>query len=354
MGRQPLKEGDAQQKMAAEQAKVHAAVEKKNPFSPANLRARREEALRKLRQDRGLAEPRQAQQGGSDDPRGEASGAGDVDSGSTEPASERSERVARDVLKEEKKPESADAVPDWYKRQQELTAAESRAREASANVERQRAEIEKVKADADAAVQRMAAAKDDPVQFLAEAGMTQEEWSSFIGNGGKMTPEQKKLKEMSQTMAKMQERVEAAEKRAQQQEQQARIAYEESQFASELQKLTYIPEMGGIAAIRERQRILSLQTKQPVSLKDAAEHLEEEMGKGLQRLLQNKKIRSNLGLDVNTSHAGQAAETPRTLSNRVSSDSGQKEVAPHPLDWAAKRRLYQQRVERERQAMLSR
>lgn len=227
---------------------------------------------------------------------------------------------------------------------------ERRATEASAAVERQRVEAEKAKADADAAVQRMAAAKEDPVQFLAEAGMTQDEWSQFLANGGKMTPEQKKLKEMASVVEQVQAKLEAAERKAEQQEQRARAAAEESHFAQQLQKFTYVPEMGGIGAVRERQRLLSSQTGQPVSLADAADHLEQDMAKGLKRILQNTKIRSSLGLDVNTSHAGQAAETPRTLSNRVSSESSQQDASPHPLDWAAKRKLYQQRVERERAA----
>lgn len=196
----------------------------------------------------------------------------------------------------------------------------------------------------------MAAAKDDPIKFLAEAGMTQEEWSSFMANGGQMTPEQKRLKQMAENMQKMQDRLEAAEKRAQEQERQARFASEESHFVPELQKLTFVPEMGGVAAVRARQRLLSDATKQPVSLSDAAKHLENEMATGLQRLLQNPKIRSSLKLDVNTSHAGQAAETPRTLNNRVSSGTSSVDASPHPLDWKAKRALYMQRIERDRSA----
>jgi len=352
--RNPLT-NDETAKQRAEQVKKRAQVEKKNPFSPVNRQARLQEAMDKLRSERGVAQPRQQEvASGSPEQERAPHGDSDVRSGTAEPDRKPADSSPHRGDVEKPVEGKRDEVPEWYKRQQDAAAAERKASEALANAERERATLEKAKADADAAVQRMAAAKEDPVGFLAETGMTSEEWSAFMANGGKLTPEQKQLKAMQQRIEELQSKSEAAEKKAQQRELEARAAMEESHFAPEMQKLTFVPEMGGMAAVRARQRLLSEKTGQPVSLANAAQNLEQEMQTGLSRLLQIPKIRSSLTLDVNSSNAGQAAEVPRTLNNRVSPSSSHQEAAPHPLDFTAKRRLWLQRVERDATAKTGR
>jgi len=327
---------------------------RKNPFSPENIAKKREALLKNLRAERGVPEPRHAEERTDDGAR-----AAEPQRSESHVAADNNAGVSESSGQAQGSPQAVEGVSEaqneWYKREQAVRAAEERIKEASTKAEMRAAEAEKKEAEAKAAVQRMEWAKDDPIAFLAETGMTQDEWSAFLANGGKLSPEQKRLKEMEKQLAETRQAMEQMEQNARTHAERARLAQEESQFAPKLQNLTYVPQMGGMAAIRDRQALLARQTGTPVSLEDAADNLETEMQRGLQRILQDPKIRSSLKLNVDTPQpAGQVAEKPRTLSNRVASESSTQGVKPHPLDWKAKQKLYQQRVERERQALANR
>lgn len=303
--------------------------------------------LNSLRQERGVPAPqrqeeRHVSETASEPQRANHHVADNVDAGAGKPPSERTERTPPEAISE--------AQTEWYKREQAVRAAEEKVREATTQAEKRAADAEKREAEAKAAVQRMEWAKDDPVAFLAETGMTQEEWSSFLANGGKLSPEQKRLKAMEKQLQETRSAMEQMEKEARRDRELARRAAEESQFAAKLQNMLYVPEAGGMAAVRHRQQLLSQQTGREVSLEDAANNLEQALRGDLERILKSPKIRSSLGLDVNTPDAGQAAERPRTLNKRVAAESGSPSAKPHPLDFKAKMKLYQQRVERERSA----
>lgn len=247
-------------------------------------------------------------------------------------------------------PQTSDAQMEWYKREQAVQQAEARIREAETAAQKRAAEAEAREAKANEKLQKLDWARSNPLEFMAEAGMTEDEWKSFLTNGGKLSPEQKRVREMERQLAETNARMKEIMERAEANERKAIAQAEEAAFAQHLSKYELVQQMGGIAAVRNKQGIMAQVTEQPVSLATAAEALENEMQAGLSGLLKHPGIRNKLGLsDVDKSQAGPVAKSPRTLNQSVASETTAREVTlKGPLDWEGRRRLYNQRMEAER------
>lgn len=247
-------------------------------------------------------------------------------------------------------PQTSDAQMEWYKREQAVQQAEARVRDAESASQKRIAEAEAKEAKANERLQKMDWARANPVEFMAEVGMTQDEWSAFLTNGGKLSPEQKRVREMEKQLADTNARMQAMMERAEANEKRMAAANEEATFSSHLSKYELVQQMGGIQAVRNKQRIMAQATGSEVPLAAAAEALENEMQAGLSGLLKHPAIRHKLGLsDVDKSQAGPIAKSPRTLNQSVASETNSNSVTlKGPLDWEGRRRLYNQRMEAER------
>ena len=238
----------------------------------------------------------------------------------------------------------------WYKREQEVQAAEAKAKEAGTATEKRIAAAEKKEAEAQAALQRLDWARSNPIEFMTEAGMTQEEWRAFLQNGGTLSPEQKRTRALEKELAETRKQMaEFGEQQKAWQRQQAAQA-EVNQFHNVMSKYELIPRMGGIEAVQNKRTFLEQSTGQKISLKDAADALEREYTDGLSRLLQDNVVRSKFKLDVNTSDAGPVASTPRTLNNKVAprTPPAAPSSSKGPPDWAARKAEYLRRTASER------
>jgi coenzyme F420-reducing hydrogenase alpha subunit len=240
---------------------------------------------------------------------------------------------------------------EWYKREQVVRAAEAKAQEAHTATEKRIAAAEKKEAEAQAALQRLDWARSNPIEFMTEAGMSQEEWKAFLANGGTLSPEQKRTraleKELADTRAQMQQFMKEQDAYRLRQARDMEAA----QFVSVMSNYDLVTRMGGIDAVQNKRTFLEQQSKQKVTLKDAAEALEQEYHHGLSALLKDPKVRSKFNLDVNTSDAGPvASKTPRTLNQKVApstppANSGSQKGPP---DWAARKAEYLRRTASER------
>jgi len=239
---------------------------------------------------------------------------------------------------------------EWYKREQAVQQAEARIREAETASQKRAAEAEAREAKANEQLKKLDWARSNPLEFMAEAGMTQDEWSAFLTNGGKLSPEQKRVREMEKQLADTNARMKEMMDRAEANERRAAAQMEEAAFSGHLPKYELVAQMGGINAVRDKQRIMAQVTGQQVSLTAAAEALENEMQAGLTGLLKHPGIRNKLGLsDVDKSQAGPTGKSPRTLNQSVASETTSNTTTlKGPLDWAGRRKLYHQRMEAER------
>ena len=239
----------------------------------------------------------------------------------------------------------------WYQREQAVRAAELKAQEAGNATEKRIAAAEKKEAEAQAALQRLDWARSNPIEFMTEAGMTQDEWKAFLANGGTLSPEQKRMRAME---AELKESRAQMAKFMQEQEQyrlRSQRDMESAQFVGVMSNYELVTRMGGMDAVQNKRTFLEQSTNQKVTLKDAAEALEKEYHSGLSALLKDQAVRSKFGLDVNTSDAGPvASKTPRTLNQKVAPSTPPASTAPQkgPPDWAARKAEYIRRTAQER------
>lgn len=242
--------------------------------------------------------------------------------------------------------------------QQALREADQKVREATTASEKKKAEAEAAEARATEKLKKMELAMSNPAEFMAETGMTQDEWNAFWANGGKLSPEQKRMREMEARMAKYAEQLEAVQRQSAQERQQNQRRLEDAEFTASLKDYTFLPEVGGINAVRNKQAMLQNQHKGPVSLKDAADALEREVQEGLGGMLKKQHILAKFGLAAASDQppAVPTKQTPsKTLTARTAGDSQPKNATVKgPLDWAGKRARYLERLAADRAAVRDR
>lgn len=333
------------------QRQAHEDVDKRNPLSALNRAAKREAMLNKLRGDRGVPEPKHER----------ASEPGPVDSGSSDAGSRDTQRSSEsgDVSTREKvAPSEAPASNlsqeqvSWMRQQQDLREAEQRAREASTTAEKRKADAEMAEARAAEKIKKMELAMSNPAEFMSEAGMTQDEWNAFWANGGKLSPEQKRMREMEAKMNSYAEKLAAIERQAQEERAHSTRRLEDAEFTASLKDYTFLPEVGGIGAVRNKQAQLMAQNKGHVTLKEAADVLEAEVQEGIGGMLKKQHILAKLGLATASNQPpAKPATKATTLTARTAGDSTPKSsTVKGPLDWAGKRQRYLDRLASDRAA----
>ena len=326
----------------AQQLKAHQEAEKRNPLSPANREAKRQAMLAKLRDERGVPEPKPRAEQARNTPSAAAE--------QTQDAAPTAEQLKAPI------PQLTPEQATWMQQQQTLADAEKRAREAGTSAQKRQAEAEAAEARAAEKLKKMELAMSNPAEFMTETGMTQDEWNAFWANGGKLSPEQKRMREMEAKMASYAEKLAAIEKQSNQERADSARRLEDAQFTASLKDYTFLPEVGGIAAVRQRQAQLSQQKGEPVALKEAADTLEREVGENLGGILKKSHILAKLGLAAATDQPpAKPASQAKTLTARTVGDSTPKSsTVKGPLDWAGKRARYLERIAADREAARNR
>lgn len=236
----------------------------------------------------------------------------------------------------------SEAQNAWYQREQQVRAAEERIKEAETKAQLKAAEAEKKIAEAKAAEERQRWARTNPIEFAESLGMTQDQWKELMANGGKLTPEQERIRSMEKRL----EEVVAHNERLQREQQEfvtrTQRQQEDAAFSSKLGDYTFVERMGGLPLVRQKQAQMSQSLGKSVPLDEAAKVLEKELQDGVSGLLKHGTIRTKLGLsDVDKSKSGPVAKPPSTLNNRtVSSTIAERGEQAGKLawnDWAGKR-----------------
>lgn len=235
----------------------------------------------------------------------------------------------------------SEAQNAWFKREQEVKAAEERARVAETASQKRIAAAEQREAEAKAAEEKMRWARTNPIEFAEAAGMTQEQWKELMANGGKLTPEQERTRSIEKRLEQVMAQNEKLQRDQQDFIERSAREREDAAFSSQLSAYAFVERMGGLPMVRQKQHAMSQSLGTPVPLHEAAKALESELEAGINGLLKHEGIRSKLKLsDVNKSKPGPVAKSPSTLNNRTASSTTADRSEPGKLawdDWAGKR-----------------
>lgn len=210
------------------------------------------------------------------------------------------------------------------------------------------AEIQAQQQQAAEKLKKLEQAKTDPLEFLAQAGISDDEWKQFLKGGGDLSPEQKQLKELRAQLEQMQSRYEQDK---QQTARQAALA-EAAQHVSThpLMKMMATPQ-----SILQVQEAMSKQQGRQVSVAEASQNLLTSFKSGVMNVLkspdvlQDPEIAAILSQGVPKPQTGQADYSPpSTLSSKLASSTDPSAEQPGPLDWAAKRAKFLRLVAQQR------
>lgn len=305
----------------------------KDRFSPEAMRDKRERAIAALRQERGVAEPKKE----STDTRAPQppTGAAKQDSAPQGPAEADATPTPQKAPPEPVAVDDAlqKRLADFDKKQQGLAEQEHK-------LTKLKAEAEQRQQDADKRIKDLELALSDPLDFMAKVGMTEAEFKAFLGQGGTLTAEQRRLRETEKQNKALQDRLDALERQSQ--ESQAKMAeqMEVAEFKGQLDEFKLLKRMGGLQAVLQKRAQLQNQLGQPVTLKQTAEGLEKQFHASLSGLLQEDEIRSTFNLSTVSKPNGTHAATPKTLNeNFAGQTKPQSAHKPAWNDWAAKRAL---------------
>lgn len=238
-------------------------------------------------------------------------------------------------------PEGSQLQSEWVKRERDVAQAEAKIRDAQTAAEARIAKAEADEAKAQQKLQELEFAKSEPLEFLAKVGMTKDEWTHFMQQGGKMSPEAKRLKAMETRFNELEQNYQKLSRQAEESQRKALIDQENAAFAPKLGSYTLVSKIGGIQAVRNKQAEILRTQGARVSLEHAAKALDEDMLSNLAPLLKFEDVRAKLGLasqdqlPANESPKARTAEAPKALEKSSKEDPTEH---IHPLDWAAKKR----------------
>jgi hypothetical protein len=324
-------------KTAEVNAKNDAAV--RDRFSPEAMRQKRDKAIAALRAERGIADPKAE---GTDTP-------------SPSPATDEQTKAQAPAAKPETKADMSKPQPaveddalakrlaDFDKKQQGLAAQEQK-------LVQLKQEAEHRQQDADKRIKDLELALADPLDFMSKVGMTEAEFKAFLGQGGTLTAEQRRLRESEKANQALQARLEELERKQQQGQAQIAEQMEVAEFKGQMDEYKLLKRMGGMQAVLQKRAQLQTQLGQPVSLKQTAEGLEKQYHASLSGLLQEEEIRTTFNLSTGQQPNGSQAATPKTLNGNFASAT-QPASAQKPAwnDWAAKRALAIKAMQADRQ-----
>jgi hypothetical protein len=227
----------------------------------------------------------------------------------------------------------AAAQPDMSKLFGEYEARKAAADKAVAEAATKSAEV-------DAKYKKLSLAKSNPAEFMAELGFTESEWTEFWTTGGKLSPEQQRVREIEKQNVEMRKQFEDFQNQLKQKDQQAALAQEVSNINIVLQEYPLVAKASNPAMVKqEALRISAQEGNRMVTWKEAAESLNTKAKTDLQGWLKDPKIADMLGLSVSKPSTTSAA-SPSTLGRQTAptTKSGSEKI--NPRDWSAKKAAY--------------
>jgi hypothetical protein len=193
---------------------------------------------------------------------------------------------------------------------------------------------------ANAKTKQLENATENPVEFISQLGWTEEEWKNFLTSGGKLTSEQKKLREMAKQQAALEKKL--ADMQASQQQQQQAVEYQ-SQLQTINQGMSKYPitsRLGGAVEVLKMVEANKRQGKH-MSWEQAAGQLEAMYKTNLTNLLKEQEVSATLGLNsVEKPKSDSAAQKVPTTLGRQTAGTSAPSQRPSPKDWTAKKKLY--------------
>lgn len=218
-----------------------------------------------------------------------------------------------------------------------------------ASIESKRAEAERLEKEAADKLAKIESAKSDPLEFLAQLGITEDDWQKHLAQSTD-TPEMSRIKAAERKAA---EQIEALQKQFEsykQEQEQERTQSRLSQAAQLLQSDDYVltSQISNAEAIVRRQQEIEQHTGQKVSLADAAKHLEQGFVDNMKQLLSNPKVSAKFATKPQSDSTAESY-SPTTLNSAFSSGTEPGEGTPAPLDWAAKQKLFVEKLRRMRE-----
>lgn len=299
-------------------------IEDKYSLDSAARQARVDAAVAALRQERGVPEP------------------------TSVPQSAEHTRVAEQPAVAQPAQQAPAAMPQDLSGL--LAQHEARIKAANDAEARANAMLAKAQQDAESAAAQKAKldrALSDPeayLEHLASTGMSEAEWVNFLSNGGKMSPEQKRIKELErkleQTATQQQQALAAIQQQQQAFTQQQTLA----QLNSILPNYPLASRTGGAQMVLNEQALLAKQGKH-VNLQEAADSYEAKLLDGMQKVLQHDDVKVKLGISVSQSpQTAPVVKSPSTLNKSVSSGTAPTTGRPDPLNFDAKRKLALEKI----------
>lgn len=240
-------------------------------------------------------------------------------------------------------------APDYAQMFGAYDAKQRAAQDAEAKAQVAIQEAQRARQEADARMKKLETSVADPVAFLAELGMTQDEWQAFLLNGGKMTPEQKALKEFQKSQIETDRRINEMQARLDAAQNAAKRAQAVNLVGATLDLNQYplFRKVGGnadfvLSQIENHHKA----TGQILTPQAVAQHYEQQYQSQLQNWLQDDTIRTKV-IPANSAPLPTAnlAAAPSTLNSRVTSSTGPATSQPGPLDWEAKKQLALARIQ---------
>lgn len=307
-----------QHREQVEQA-LHSRNNSRNPFNTAGREEKHKSLVDSLRKERGVQEPT------------ESSPPQAVEANSSTPA------PAPAPTQQEK-----DVLADYEAKLRATMATE-------ASVEAKRAEAERLEKEAADKLAKIESAKSDPLEFLAQLGITEDDWQKHLAQTAD-TPEMSRIKAAERKAA---EQIQALQKQFEsykQEQEQERAQSRLSQAAQLLQSDDYLltSQISNPEAVLRRQQEIEQHTGNKVSLADAAKHLEQSFKDNLKQIWENPKIHAMFATKPQSVSTAESY-TPTTLNSAFSSGTQPGESTPAPLDWAAKQKLFVEKLRRMRE-----
>lgn len=181
--------------------------------------------------------------------------------------------------------------------------------------------------------ERLNGLKDDPIGFLAELGMTEEDWKKFNATGGIPPQVSKALRELQETKTQFEKRLAETEARA-------KKAEEDRDIGAILPKYPLVRKCGGAEAARAHAAALKQAGMQPGSWAEVLESFESQLRSGVSDILDDFEINSKYGFKSQPNQHAKPAEPPSTLGTRhVSSASYADANAQNPYAYGTKENL---------------
>jgi hypothetical protein len=305
-------------------------------MGPAAMAQKKARVLEALRAERGVAAPPSPDKASPDQPREPAN---------AEPATQKPDTPTHD---QDSQPANPDPM-DQFRR--EYQARETDLKNLKEAADARIAAASEKEALAAQKLEKMEQALQSPLEFIAETGMTEDQWREFLAGGGKLTAEQQRVRALEKSHSELMSQIEGLNKSMAEREARAAQATEAAQIEGALGKYPLVARLGGVRNVQAA--LQQLRTQNPgVTALQAIQHLDTGYKASITKLLSEKEIGDMFASSVpkpTTTRSAEPHHSPSTLTKQVSSSTDPATTLPGPLDWAAKRALVLRRLAQERQ-----